>query len=64
MFGSNYHLFSNNNPQTTIKNLGFKNPQKTLKYIEKIESHFALRPARRARRARVFQRKTPRVPLR
>ena len=34
------HLFTDDNPETTLKGLGFKTPQKTMESIQKIEEYF------------------------
>lgn len=34
------HLFTDDNPETTLKGLGFKTPEKTIESIEKIEEYF------------------------
>ena len=36
------HLFTDDNPETTLRGLGFKTPQKTLESIERIEAYFDL----------------------
>ena len=34
------HLFTDDNPETTLTGLGFKTPEKTIESIEKIERYF------------------------
>lgn len=34
------HLFTDDNPETTLGGLGFKTPQKTMESIQKIEEYF------------------------
>lgn len=39
--GGDFHLFTDNHPETTLKNLGFKNRQKAVESILKIEKTFS-----------------------
>ncbi len=41
MLGGNNHLFSNDNPATTLRGLGFKNKDIALQSIQKIEEVFS-----------------------
>ena len=34
------HLFTDDNPETTLSGLGFKTPQRTLESIERVENYF------------------------